>query len=270
MAVLNPLFQGGGIDVQIDTTAGGSFSPASGWSAGAANFPAVASPDVAYITLDPDGINGAPEIVMVTAHTAAATTFTFTGAQFGTVGRIHLVDETWVCGPLPVMLGTTLIQSKVLGSAATNIDFSSIPSIFNHLEVVFLGASDQATFQQLRITLNGDTGSNYDYEWGTGQDASNNFVNGTAAAFIYAAFLPPAGASPAGAAVKLFIPQYSGTVFHKTLTGTSSSKTAAATNLTASTVAGWWRNTAAINRLTLTAQAGNLITGSVAYLYGVN
>lgn len=47
-----------------------------------ASFPAVASPDVAYLVLGPE--TAAPEIVKVTAHTASATTATIVRAQDGT------------------------------------------------------------------------------------------------------------------------------------------------------------------------------------------
>jgi hypothetical protein len=46
--------------------------------------------------LDPEGVNGAPEIVKVTAHTAAATSVTVTRAQQGTTARAHPVSSVWV------------------------------------------------------------------------------------------------------------------------------------------------------------------------------
>ena len=87
--------QGGILDTQVDTTAGGSFTLS---SPGFANLPAVASPNTMMIVLDPDGYFGAPEILSITALTAGATTCTATGAQDGTSGRVHYADETWVHG----------------------------------------------------------------------------------------------------------------------------------------------------------------------------
>ena len=37
-------------------------------------LPTVASPDVVWLVVDPEAVGGAPEIVKVTAHTAAAST----------------------------------------------------------------------------------------------------------------------------------------------------------------------------------------------------
>lgn len=69
-------------------------------SAGLADLAAVAGGNEALITLDPDRINGAPEIVRVTAHTGAATSATITRGQFGTSARAHPVNTRWVCGPV--------------------------------------------------------------------------------------------------------------------------------------------------------------------------
>ena len=65
-------------------------------SAGLANLPAVVAPDVAMITLDPNRVNGAPEIVQVTAHTASATSATIVRAQEGTAARQHNSGTFWV------------------------------------------------------------------------------------------------------------------------------------------------------------------------------
>lgn len=67
-------------------------------SAGLANLGVVASPDIAVITLDPNRVNGAPEIVYVTAHTGAATSATILRGQEGTAAREHPVGTFWVHG----------------------------------------------------------------------------------------------------------------------------------------------------------------------------
>lgn len=63
------------------------------------DLPEIASPDIAAIVLDPAGTAGAPEIVHVTAHTAAATTATIVRAREGTTAREHLQSVPWVHGP---------------------------------------------------------------------------------------------------------------------------------------------------------------------------
>jgi len=67
-------------------------------STGLATLPTVASPDFMWITLDPLAGAGAPEIVKVTTHTAAATSATITRAQQGTTGRQHNLNTVWRTG----------------------------------------------------------------------------------------------------------------------------------------------------------------------------
>ena len=67
-------------------------------SAGLANLPAVTGSDVAVITLDPNRVHGAPEIVYVTAHTGGAGTATILRGQEGTAARQHPADTFWVHG----------------------------------------------------------------------------------------------------------------------------------------------------------------------------
>lgn len=57
-------------------------------------LPAVSSAH-AVIVLDPKRVNGEPEIVIVTAHTALATSATITRAAYGTTARAHPVNTQW-------------------------------------------------------------------------------------------------------------------------------------------------------------------------------
>lgn len=68
-------------------------------SAGLANLAVVASAH-AIITLDPLRQFGAPEIIVVTVHTAAATVATITRGAYGTTARSHPQGTTWVHAPV--------------------------------------------------------------------------------------------------------------------------------------------------------------------------
>lgn len=68
-------------------------------SDGLANLAAVSSAE-AIIILDPNRVSGAPEIVVVTAHTASATSATIVRGQFGTTARQHDSGTEWVHGPI--------------------------------------------------------------------------------------------------------------------------------------------------------------------------
>lgn len=68
-------------------------------SAGLANLAVVSSAE-AIIILDPNRLTGAPEIVVVTAHTGSATSATIVRGQFGTTARQHAMGTEWVHGPI--------------------------------------------------------------------------------------------------------------------------------------------------------------------------
>lgn len=67
-------------------------------SAGLTNLPAV-SGDHAILVLDPLRTAGAPELIVVTAHTASATVATVTRGAYGTTARQHLNGVMWVHAP---------------------------------------------------------------------------------------------------------------------------------------------------------------------------
>ena len=89
----------GALDASIDGTEVTLSSP------GFADLPVVASPNHLALILDPEQVAGDPEIVYVTAHTAAATTVTVTRGReqsHGAIaGRAHASGTTWHHGPTP-------------------------------------------------------------------------------------------------------------------------------------------------------------------------
>ena len=68
-------------------------------SAGLASLPAIATPDIAVLVIDPTGSAGAPEVVYVTAHTGAATSATIARGKEGSSAREHASGIAWVHGP---------------------------------------------------------------------------------------------------------------------------------------------------------------------------
>jgi hypothetical protein len=57
--------------------------------------PVVTAPNILPISLDPDGLNGAPEIVWVTDHASLATVATVLREQEGTFAREHPAGTPW-------------------------------------------------------------------------------------------------------------------------------------------------------------------------------
>lgn len=78
----------------------------------------VPSTDHMAIVLDPDGLFGAPEIVHITAHTAATTSCTIGRGKEGTTARAHDRDVPWIHGP------TVLDQPKTVFTRRTSGDLT--------------------------------------------------------------------------------------------------------------------------------------------------
>lgn len=97
----------------VDVTLGAADTTLS--SAGLADLPAVASPDVAALVL----FNGSDyEIVHVTAHTAAATSATIARAQEGSTASTWTAGATWHNGPTELDLTARGINAQT-GTAYT-------------------------------------------------------------------------------------------------------------------------------------------------------
>lgn len=161
-----------------------------------------------------------------------------------------------------------LISHQKLGSAATDITFSSIPQTYKHLRLICRLRSTRASSNDsICIQFNGDTGSNY-----------NNQLNGAAAAAgQYGAAgntkLPVLRASAGTLAAQSFtggaieIPFYNETDAYKTAWGIG------VTGLGQYAVAGQggeWKNTAAITSVRVFPDNGpNFAAGSEIDLIGV-
>lgn len=159
------------------------------------------------------------------------------------------------------------IATQTLGSAAASITFSSIPSTYTDLVLVIgsLGMNSDGSAGRLRF--NGDTGSNYSNTviTGNGSAASSSRESGTSSIRIYGAVIGPT-ANTNNDNVIVHIQNYANTTTNKTVLVRS--------NLPArETIAGvgMWRNTAAINSVTVVSYNGTdlFVTGSTFSLYGI-
>jgi hypothetical protein len=82
-------------------------------SAGFASLPVVDTTNHLILVLDPTGIGGAPEIVRVTAHTAAATVVTGVRGAGGTAARQHSTNTAWFHAPVDSDYG---VQAATFGT----------------------------------------------------------------------------------------------------------------------------------------------------------
>ena len=156
----------------------------------------------------------------------------------------------------------TLIASNTLSSAAATVTFSSIPATYIDL-VLVINYGVTSNLYAPRIRFNSDTGANY----------SDTIVSGngtTATSERHSGATSISGSSTGVTNIllqnvsTLSVMDYSNTTTYKTLTGRNS-----APGNEASAFVGLWRNTSAINSITILVGAGDLMSGSTFKLYGI-
>jgi hypothetical protein len=156
------------------------------------------------------------------------------------------------------------LATQTLGSAAASVTFSSIPSTYTDLILIMNARNTNAnTYPFLRF--NSDTGTNYSITDLVGSAAgavSYGSVNQSVMNINYSDALPSGASTFAGFIIN--IQNYSNTTTNKTiLCRVSNSATAT------EALVGLWRNTSAINTITLTCDSGSYNTGSTFSLYGI-
>jgi hypothetical protein len=150
------------------------------------------------------------------------------------------------------------IATQTLGSAVTNVTFSSIPSTYTDLVVIVAGTT--AATDTLAFQFNGDTGTNYSDTAlkGNGSTASSDRRTGQTLGY----FGTP---STSESVVIGQIMNYANTTTFKTSIGRGS-----AANQQVESRVTLWRSTAAITSIKiLTGGASNINIGTTFSLYGI-
>lgn len=154
------------------------------------------------------------------------------------------------------------IATQTLGSAASSVTFSSIPSTYTDLVLVYSVKVSAAA--DLSIYFNGVTGTSYSttYLSGTGAAAQSARSSNAGATFLdYNGY--PDGTNFNAAIYNIM--NYSNTTTYKTILGRSNN---ASTGVDA--VVGLFRDTSAISSLTVDpVGASTLSIGSTFTLYGI-
>lgn len=168
--------------------------------------------------------------------------------------------------------GAVVIFDSTLGAAAASIDsgVGSIPADYDVLEVwMILRTNDAGTSVLVDVTVNNDTGNNYDQEAVVGFNAT---VTGSAAVaqakWTVNAHGAGGGASYASC-VRITLPGYAQTSFFKVAEALIASNDSTANENAVKAMALTWRSTAAITRMKVAAQgAATLDAGSRLLIYG--
>jgi hypothetical protein len=157
------------------------------------------------------------------------------------------------------------IATTTLGSAASDITFTSIPATFTDLRVIMVSTTSNTT--GLNCQVNGDTGANYSVTaiFGDGTSASSTQLGG-ATRF----YLTGLGAGNTSTTIPNFSElnffSYAGSTFKTMLYTDSLDKNGSGEVFKSVNL---WRSTSAITSLKLYPTAGTLNIGTTATLYGI-
>ena len=161
----------------------------------------------------------------------------------------------------------TPIATTTLGSAQASYTFSSISGSYTDLVLVFNGATTSSG-ATMRMTVNGDSGSNYSDTAldGTGSSAISTRHSGA----TYIAVTNDIGiAGTLGAQTTIIqLQNYANNSTYKTVLFRANNATSTGYP-GVSAVVGLWRSTAAITSITLTTASTTFLAGSTFTLYGI-
>jgi hypothetical protein len=154
------------------------------------------------------------------------------------------------------------LDKVTVGTATSTVTFSSIPSGYTDLVIVFSGNTSAIANSFMRF--NSDTGSNYSMTWmaGTGSTAASGRETSQTRLLIDVYGY----ANPSNITNKIInVQNYSNATTFKSVLGRANNSAAGTDALV-----GLWRSTSAINAIRLYSSLGyNLNAGSTFTLYGV-
>lgn len=146
----------------------------------------------------------------------------------------------------------------------SSVTFSSISSAYTDL-VLILG-NIAAASETLIIQVNGDTGTNYSQRWmvGNGSAASSNSLQSNNSIYAYGTLTVPTSIPSMGI---LNFMSYSSSYYKTILSGAALDQNGSGAVFSS---VGLWRNTAAINSITVATKFGtSFVSGGTAALYGI-
>jgi hypothetical protein len=153
------------------------------------------------------------------------------------------------------------IATTTLGSNAASYTFSSIPSTYTDLVIVCRAGA--VSNSDLTFRVNGDTGTNYSttFMWGNGSSPGSNRTSSIT--FGYSTYYGSIETLGNGVHILQFMNYSNTTTFKSVLArGNNASRgTDVIVNL--------WRNSAAIDSITLIGANANILSGSTLTLYGI-
>ena len=156
------------------------------------------------------------------------------------------------------------IATTTLGSAASSITFSSIPSTYTDLRIVLVALGATATIYP-HIGFNADTGTNYSQTGIRGNGSTADTSTGINANYLEWSYAVPSTTIQAFDTIDIF--SYAGSTYKTCLLTASADKNGSGV---VERAVGLWRSTSAITSIKLDNYAtANFAAGTTATLYGI-
>jgi hypothetical protein len=165
---------------------------------------------------------------------------------------------------------TAIFDETKLG-AATTFDTGAITTDLAHLYVLAdLRTTEAVTISSAVLTLNADTGNNYDQQALRGRNVAATAASSAATASLGCNVAGGSLAAGVFGPLILWIPNYANTVSEKSIIFISGAADETAANSNAEFRTAHWRSTAAVNQLTFTGGSGSdFAIGSRVTVYGI-
>lgn len=222
------------------------------------------------------GTFGAPALALPAAVTPTYDISKLVAGVNTTSGLVCNLSSDGLLVPVGVFgFGLTPLYSITLNASAATIDTGAngIPSGHGDLIVYIYCRTDRAALQDnIALTLNGDSGANYDAQRLQGSATTVATVNQNASTSLTAGMNCASATATAGvyAFIKVLIPAYDTTAGFKVAEVISSSPLENS-NASIQVWGAMWRNSAAINQITLKSTTGsNFVAGTRVVVYGAN
>jgi hypothetical protein len=159
------------------------------------------------------------------------------------------------------------IASYTASGSVASIDFTGISSAYTDLLLKYSLRADADTGYAY-VQFNGDTASNYKWLRLVGDTAASSALSASATFIQLAGSIDNSTYTASTFSNgELYIPNYAGST-QKSISDDAVNETNA-TGAFRGLIAGLWTGTAAINRITLTSNSGNIVQYSTATLYGI-
>lgn len=190
--------------------------------------------------------------------------------------RLTSAGVETVVGPytLPTQAMTTLTARTVI-TTATSVTTPAIAGTYKHLLFVLEARTDAAgAGDSILMRFNGDTGSNYDYQFMNGSATAVTAAESLAAAYILLPFAAIGNTGSSGNGIAYVnIMNYTSTTMVRACAMECGARTGTTTGLLKDARGkGWWRNAAAaITSISIYPLVGtNIVTNSAYTVYGYN